>query len=53
MGRSGRVWSRENLLFTSEFEPRTVQAVASRYTGYASLAILYKVENKNGMKMIT
>jgi hypothetical protein len=45
MGRSGWVWRRENLLFTLEFEPRAVQAVASRHTGYASLAILEKVEN--------
>ena len=46
MGWSGWVWRRENLVFTLEFEPWAIQAVASRYTSYASLAIL---EKKNKM----
>jgi hypothetical protein len=34
-GQSGRVWRRENVYLPPEFEPRTVQAGASRYTEYA------------------
>jgi len=29
------VWKRENLLLLPEFEPRTAQPQASRYSGYA------------------
>ena len=34
-GRSEHMWERENLLPTPVFEPRTVQPLTSRYTGYA------------------
>lgn len=37
-GEFGWLWKRENLLPSSGFEPRPVQAVASRYIGYAKPA---------------
>jgi len=43
--RSRRLWWKENLSSPTGFEPRTIQAVASRYTDYAKLVLHFVITN--------
>jgi hypothetical protein len=46
-GQYRRVWERERFLILSESEPRIVEPVASRYTGYAIVFHVYIVGHIN------